>query len=99
MLLRTDDCVRDKDPTDVMEEVGLCWALWECMELSLLDLQNKTPEKCVINGKFTSSDHLLLLQLLNGKWSLHQSTHSSLAGNIRPPDNIEVVKPDSEEED
>lgn len=29
MLLRTEDCVRDKEPTDVMEEVGLCCALWE----------------------------------------------------------------------
>lgn len=40
MLLRTEACVRDKDPTDVMEEVGLCWVLWEWMELSLLDLKN-----------------------------------------------------------
>lgn len=39
MLLRTEDCVRDKDPTDVMEEVGLCCVLWEWMELSLLDLE------------------------------------------------------------
>lgn len=39
MLLRTEDCVRDKDPTDVMEEVGLCCVLWEWIELSLLDLE------------------------------------------------------------
>lgn len=44
MLLRTEDCVRDREPTDVMEEVGLCWALWEWIELSLLDL--KQPDSC-----------------------------------------------------
>lgn len=58
MLLRTEDCVRDKDPRDVMEEVGLCCVLWEWIELSLLDLE-KTPVTVIsrpfgqrLNGKF-----------------------------------------------
>lgn len=40
MLLRVEDWARDKEPTEVTEEVGLCWwrGLWEWTEPSLLDL-------------------------------------------------------------
>lgn len=40
-LLRVEDWARDRDPTDVTEEVGLWWwaRRWEWLELSLLDLK------------------------------------------------------------
>lgn len=77
MLLRTEDCVRDREPTDVMEEVGLCWALWEWIELSLLDLKHTRQLS-------TSHQGLILQSLTVGKFTFSHLKIDHLESPITP---------------
>lgn len=47
MLLRVEDWARDREPTEVTEEVGLCWCRgrWEWTEPSLVDLRTERRDQ------------------------------------------------------
>lgn len=76
ILRRVEDWARDKDPTEVTEEVGLCRlrGLWWRTEVSLLDLgKDQLGDHNVVfsfvqntkNYSYLDEKHILSLQVLS----------------------------------